>query len=183
MRLKSIIVLFVIALALGGYWYFSRAPEPVPEEKPQLYVWLIEMEEIQHIVISLPREKLSQSFVKAEDRSWHFDDPEMTPVDMQRWGGGIPLLLSGPGTDRVISENTTQEKLAEFGLTLPRMEVTLTLEDGRVLDIKLGDSTPDGMNYYVQAPNSNAVALVDYTWYDVMSRLVKEPPYIPEEEQ
>jgi len=178
-RLKSIIILLVIALALGGYFYFSSIPEPLPEEKPQLYVWLIEMEEIQHVEIKLPREGASQAFIKEEDRSWHFDDPQRTDVDMRRWGGGIPLLLSGPGTNRVISENTTQEKLAEFGLALPQMEVILTLEDGYIMNIKVGDSTPDGINYYVQAPDSSAVALVDFTWFEVLARLVREPPYVP----
>ena len=82
-----------------------------------------------------------------------------------------------------------QAKAGELGLSQDALAAALlwaaldALEDGRVLEIKLGDSTPDGMNYYVQAPNSNAVALVDYTWFDVMSRLVKEPPYIPEEEE
>ncbi|GAI82641.1 unnamed protein product, partial [marine sediment metagenome] len=45
------------------------------------------------------------------------------------------------------------------------------------LNIAVGDRTPDDINYYVQAPNSNDVCLVDYTWYEVLERLVKEPPY------
>ena len=98
-------------------------------------------------------------------------------MDVERWGGGIPLLLSGPGTDRVISENATEEQLAEFGLAQPQMEITLTLEDGDTLIIRIGDRTPSGDTFYVQVPNSNDVCLVDYTWYEVLKRLVKEPPY------
>jgi len=45
----------------------------------------------------------------------------------------------------------------------------------------VGDRTPDGHAYYVQAPGSNDVALVDFTWYEVLERLVKEPPYVPAE--
>jgi len=181
LRLRNIIILLVIILALGGYFYFTSRPEPAPEPEPQLYVWLIEMDEIQHIEIQLPREGMSQAFIKEEDRSWSFDDPQRSDVDMKRWGGGIPLLLSGPGTDRVISENTTPEKLAEFGLAEPQMELALTLDDGHILNIKVGDRTPDGHAYYVQAPGSNDVALVDFTWYEVLERLVKEPPYVPAE--
>ena len=91
----------------------------------------------------------------------------------------IPLLLSGPGVDRVIARQATEEKLTEFGLTQPQMEITLTLEDGNIMNIKVGDRTPDGNNFYVQAPDSNDVATVDITWYNVMERLVKEPPYVP----
>jgi hypothetical protein len=57
------------------------------------------------------------------------------------------------------------------------MTITLTLTDGNTLDITIGNKTPDGNNFYVQAPSSNDVATVDYTWYDVIERLVKEPPY------
>lgn len=163
------------------YFYFFNTSEPPPEkEEPRVFLWNIETDEIQHIEIRLPREDKSQAFVKIsqEDKfPWYFDDPQRSEVDVARWGGGIPLLLSGPGAERVIARNAAEEKLAEFGLTQPQMEITLTLEDGDILNIKVGDRTPDGINYYVQAPGSNDVALVDYTWYEVLERLVKEPPY------
>ena len=57
------------------------------------------------------------------------------------------------------------------------MKIILTIENGDTLNIKVGDRTPGGGNFYVQAPDSNDVALVDYTWYGVLERLVKEPPY------
>ena len=53
----------------------------------------------------------------------------------------------------------------------------MTLENGDVLNITVGDRTPDGNAFYVKAPDSNDVALVDYTWYEVLERLIKEPPY------
>jgi len=183
LRLRNILILAVILLALGGYFYFSSRPEPPPPKEPELFAWLIEMEEIEHIEIELPREGKSQAFIKEADRSWHFDDPERTGVDMERWGGGIPLLLSGPGVDRIISENATEEQLTRFGLTQPLMKLTLTLEDENILNINVGDKTPGGTNFYVQVPGANAVALVDYTWYEVLERLVTDPPYpLPPEE-
>jgi len=183
LRLRSILILLVILLALGGYFYFFNTSEPPPEEKePRVFVWSIEMDEIQHIEIRLPREDRSEAFVKIsqEDKfPWYFDDPQRSEVDVARWGGGIPLLLSGPGAERVIAKDATEEKLAEFGLTQPQMEIILTLEDGDILNITVGDRTPDGNTFYVKAPNSNDVCLVDYTWYEVLERLVKEPPYAP----
>ena len=183
MRQRNIFILLAIFLALGGYFFFFVAPgEPEEQPVPQVFVWDIDMEEIQHIKIELPREGKSQQFIylreEGEDKfPWYFDDPQRSAVDSQRWGGGIPLILSGPGADRVISENTTQEKLAEFGLTQPQMVITLTLKTGRILKINIGDSTPDGKNYYVQAPGTTDVATVDFTWYQVLERLVTDPPY------
>jgi len=182
LRLKSILVLLVILLAVGGYFYFTNTPEPPPKSEPRVYVWSIELDEIQHIEIVLPRENKSEAFIKIPEEDkfpWHFDDAEKTKVDVARWGGGIPLLLSGPGAERIIAKNPTEEKLTEFGLTQPQMEITLTLEDGDVLNITVGDRTPDDNTFYVQGPNSNDICLVDYTWYEVLERLVKEPPYVP----
>ena len=183
MRLRNILILLVILLALGGYFYYTTRPQPPLKPDPKLYAWLIEMEEIEHIEIRLPRENQSQAFIKEEDRSWHFDDPERSAVDMQRWGGGITLLLSGPGIERVITENATEEQLTEFGLTQPQMEIILALEDESILNITVGDRTPNGIAFYVRVPNSNAVCLVDYTWFEVLERLVKEPPYAPASEE
>jgi len=183
LRFRSILILLVILLALGGYFIFFNDSEPPPEKKePRVFVWLIEMNEIQHIEIRLPREDKSEAFIKIsqEDKfPWYFDDPQRSEVDVARWGGGIPLLLSGPGAERVIAKDATEEKLAEFGLTQPQMEIILILEDGDILNITVGDRTPDGNTFYVRAPNSNNVCLVDYTWYEVLERLVKEPPYAP----
>jgi len=182
LRLRTILILLIILLALGGYFYFSNSPEPPPKEEPRVFVWMIEMGEIQHIEIRLPREDKSEAFVKIKEGDkfpWYFDNPQRSEVDVARWGGGIPLLLSGPGAERVIARNATEEKLAEFGLTQPQMEIILTLEDGDILNITVGDRTPDGNTFYVQAPDSNDVCLVDYTWYEVLERLVKEPPYAP----
>ncbi len=177
MRLKSILILLLIFVVVGGYFYFSSRPEPPLPKEPKLYVWLIEADNIQHIEIRLPQEGKSQAFVLGDDRYWYFDDSQRTPVDVQRWGGGIPLLLSGPGADRVVAKDATPEKLAEFGLAQPRMEISLTLKDSSILDIVIGNPTPSGNAFYVKAPDSNDVAIVDYSWYDVIERLVKEPPY------
>jgi len=180
LRLRNILILLVILLALGGYFYFANRPEPPPPPETQLFVWLVKMEEIQHIEIQLRHEDKSQAFIKVREGDkfpWYFDDPQRSSVNMTRWGGGIPLLLSGPGANRVIAENATEEKLTEFGLTQPQMEITLTFETGENLSIAVGNRTPDGNAFYVQAPGTNDVALVDYTWYGVLERLVREPPY------
>jgi hypothetical protein len=139
------------------------------------------MDEIEHVVISLPRQNLSQAFIKisqGDQFPWFFDDAQRSPVNKTRWGGGIPLLLSGPGASRVITENATAEQLAEYGLAEPSMLITLTLGDGTIVETEIGDKTPNGQNCYVRAPNSNAVAIVDYTWYDVLAALVTDPPYV-----
>ena len=185
MRTRNIIVLIVILAVLGGVYFVVSRPEPEEPPEPTVYVWNVEMDDIHHVVISLPHQGLSQAFIKVpqgDQFPWFFDDEQRSPVDQERWGGGIPLLLSGPGADRVIKEDATAEELARYGLAQPAMEILLTLVDGDTLEIDVGDSTPNGINYYVKAPGSNAVALVDFTWYGVISSLVLDPPYATAEE-
>jgi hypothetical protein len=180
LRLRNILILLAILLALGGYYFYSTRPKPAPPPESRLYVWLFEMDKIERVELRLPREGKSQAFIKiprGDQFPWFFDDPKRSKVDVDRWGGGIPLLLSGPRAERIISENTTEEKLAELGLIKPQLEIALTLEEGKTLSIKVGDPTPDGHAYYVQSPYSTEVALVDYIWFNVLKRLVKEPPY------
>ncbi|MFC1988512.1 DUF4340 domain-containing protein [Chloroflexota bacterium] len=185
MRLRNIFILLAILLALGGYYYFSNIPEPPAIPEPILYVWNTDVDTIEHIEIRLLHEDKGQAFIKIPEEGkypWYFDDQERSEVSTTRWGG-IPMLLSRPGADRPIAQNVTPEKLAVFGLSQPQMEINLGLEDGNIINIKVGNSAPDGHAFYVQLPNTKDVALIDNTWYEVVERLVTEPPYvIPEEE-
>jgi len=171
-----------LAAVIGAYFIFK--PEEVVEEKdPTVYVWDVEDSDLTHIVITLPQVNQKESFIKISDGDnfpWFFDDAERSPVDTERWGGGIPLLLSGPGADRIITKDATEEQLEVFGLNNPRMVIELTLSSGEVMNIIVGDSTPDGNNYYVKAPFSNGIATVDFTWYGVLASLVVDPPYAAE---
>lgn len=182
MRLRNIIILLAILLVLGGVFYYLNIPKPAAPQEPRYYAWDINMDDIQHIVISLPSENKSESFVKisnGDNFPWYFDDPQKSGVDQTRWGGGIPLLLSGPGVARYFA-NASQPQLAEYGLTQPQMEINLVLSDNSTMNIPIGDKTPDGSSVYVLAPHTNnSIGLVDSSWFDVLSRLVTDPPYAP----
>jgi hypothetical protein len=180
---RNILILLVVLAVLGWVYFLFGRSEPEEPPEPTVYVWNVDMDAIEHIVISLPRQGLSQAFIKIAEGDWRFDDPpQYSLVNPDRWSAGPPLLLSGPGASRIITEDATDEQLEAFGLDQPAMEITLTLSDGEIVKTYVGDSTIDGINYYVKAPNSRTVALVDYTWYGVLSNLVLDPPYVPVEE-
>ena len=67
MRLRNILILLTILLALGVYFYFFRTPEPPPKQEPRLFVWSVEMNDIKHIEIQLPRENKSEAFIKERE--------------------------------------------------------------------------------------------------------------------
>ena len=109
MKLRVILIMAVVLIALGVFFYFTSQPEPPEPVEPRPFVWSVEMEELQHMKISLPPEEKSEAWVKHEDRYWYFDYPDGPKVNMKRWGGGIPLLLSGPGAERLITADSTSD--------------------------------------------------------------------------
>jgi hypothetical protein len=184
MRLRAILIMVALLISLGVvYFLVRRKPEPPQPETPRMFVWWIEMEEIEKISVSLPRQGKSEAWVKHEDRYFYFDEPDGPKVDMQRWGGGIPLLLSGPAAARRIAEQATDQQLELYGLDDPAMRIELTLDNGDTLGIEIGDSTPDRQAYYIRRADSKDVYTVDYTWYEVLERLVVDPPYPEAEEE
>ena len=178
-KLRSILILAGVAAALGVGFYYSSRPQPPPPQEPRPFVWNVEMTELAQMTIALPRLGLEETWEKHEDRQWYFAGPDGPGVDRNRWGGGIPLLLSGPGANRRIAPDATAEQLERFGLNAPQMAIGLTLDNGDTMDIIVGDATPDRRSYYIQRIGSEDVYTVDYTWYDVLERLVTEPPYPP----
>ncbi|MDP2954013.1 MAG: DUF4340 domain-containing protein, partial [Chloroflexota bacterium] len=116
------------------------------------------------------------AFVRGEDKStWYFDEPERGEVNLERWSG-VPLLLSGPRSKRLLEWTPNPAKLPEYGFNRPLMEIDLGIEGGGSGTILLGDKTPDGGAYYLMIKGYTPLYLVDYTWVDVIGRLVTEPP-------
>jgi hypothetical protein len=179
LKLKAILILVAILAVIGTTYYFVSRPKPPAEQEPRYYVWDFDMENLQHITMSLPKEGLSQSFVKhTDDRNFYFDVENGPKVDPQRWGGGIPLLLSGPGAQRLIFQDVTDAQLVEYGFNAPNLTATLTLSDGSIYEIQVGDSSPDGTNYYVRLTSNHDIYTVDKSWYEILSGIITEPPYV-----
>jgi len=184
MKYRTILVMSGILMALGVLFFISRRPlELEPQEEPQSFVWSVEVKDLKRMTISLPGEGKREAWVKHQDRYWYFDQPDGPKVNMKRWGGGIPLLLSGPGAERLIAAESTDEQLEIYGLKDPRMKISLVLENEDAINIEVGDRTLDGQAYYIKQIDSRVVYTVDYTWYEVLARLVLDPPYPEPEKQ
>lgn len=184
MRLRNILILIAV-LGITAVVYTQTRPVvvPPPRPPPREFVWRFEMDELTAIVIELPRAGLKMSFVKHEDRLFYFDDPPGPRADPQRWGGGIPLLLSGPAAERPIAKDASDEQIEIFGFTEPLMVTTLSRGEADAVIIEVGDPVPDGSAYYLRVADSRDIYTVYFGWYEVLARLVTEPPYPPEDEE
>jgi hypothetical protein len=181
MRLRTILILAGVLVAVAiGYYFTALPPEPAPKAEPRVFVWSVEMTELASMAISLPQQSKKEAWVKHEDKQWYFDRPNGPRVDNKRWGGGIPLILSGPGAERIIMEDATDEQLEIYGLMSPLMIIELTTDGGKMINAEVGDRTPDGQAHYLKLKDSRDVYTVHTSWFEVLERLVLEPPYLPE---
>jgi hypothetical protein len=169
----------VLGVLVVVYFVTRPNPEPSPVVPPK--VWDLDFTELERVVIELPKRALSQAWVKHEDKQWYFDEPDGPEVSHDRWGGGIPVILSGPHASRAIAADVAPDQLAVYGLDEPAMRIELATEGGETVKIDVGDRTPSGdANYFRRIDSSadmNNVYSIDYTWYDILERLVTEPPY------
>jgi len=170
---KSTFVLAAILVLLAGFMFFSRfmKPQETVEEPPE--IWSVEEESIEKIDMRLPGADKSVSFVIGSDGYWDFNEPGRPPVSLKRWGG-IVLLLTGPQSRRLIAQQMNNPD--DFGLVNPQLIINLGIRGKKGLEIHIGDATPNGDAFYVRVKGSDQLYLVDQTWMQVMSRLVKEPP-------
>jgi hypothetical protein len=67
--------------------------------------------------------------------------------------------------------------LAAFGLAEPQATVTLELQDGTTLILKIGDENPARTDYYVQKEGDSKIYLVAASTIGELIGLVDNPPY------
>ena len=167
----------ILVAATVLYLIFGRPEaEPAPEADQRLPLWDVEMLDLSRISVELPDVGRSEAWVKGEDKQWYFDQPDGPEVDRKRWGGGIPLILSGPQGNRLISADATAEQIEVYGLKHPLMKIVLYTQNEQI-DVAVGDATPDGQSYYIKVADSEDVYSIDYSWFNVLMRLVVDPPY------
>ena len=163
----------ILILLAGVVFYFHLTiPGQKQEKRPE--IWSVDGEKIYHITIRLPHQKKTIAFFQDKEEHWRFDDETRHPVDPKRWGG-IVILVSGPKSKRLIAEKV--EDLEEYGLTDPQMVVILGVKGRKdPLEILFGGRTPEEDHFYVKLKHSSPVYLIHGTYFQVLERLVLEPP-------
>ena len=179
MKTRLIVALAAVLVVLGVVFVLTRPEPEAPAPEPPK-VWSFEFLELARVAISLPGRELSESWYKGEDKQWYFA-PDGPQVNRSRWGGGVPLILSGPQASRAIAADATDAQLESYGLAEPRMQITIGTENDEQVNVEIGDPTPVGDAYYFVVAGTRDVYTIDYSWYEVLERLVIEPPYPPEE--
>lgn len=179
MSFRTTLALLVVLALLGTYARFlTQAPEASPTVERAPYVYSVDFLDIVHIAVERQGKVVSLDW-NEEKGEWSFPDSSMGPADQGRMNG-IRVLLSGPGSSRVLSQNKVDD-LSQFGLSPPQMVATVRLKNGQSLKVLVGNKTANDINFYVQNEGYDPIYLVDYSWGNEMERFVADPPVVKAE--
>ncbi len=141
-----IAVFAVLAVLIGGYFYLQSRPKPQQAQtKPTIEISKFETDKLVKVVLTRKDGKL---MLEKKGAAWKADLPY--PVALSASSvDTLASTLSGLSAESVIEEKPAD--LAQYGLKPPRVTVDAHLSDGTVKTLYLGDKTPTGNSYYLQA--------------------------------
>lgn len=174
MNVRISAVLLLLLALIASYVFLFELEKPSEESgKKSPWFYDLAMSEIEEFTVTYEAE--SETFVQAPDGTWHFDDFDGAPVDLDKFSG-ITLLLSGPRSMRELEGDNINP--AAYGLESPISSITVGMDGGRSVSIELGDITPDVKGQYVRLAGESDIFIVTNSWGDVLTNLVRNPPYM-----
>ena len=172
LRVALVLVIAACWIAIGASIVIKQLGQTERAEQPPFF-FTLSPDDLRNITISSGENSTSWHF-REDQRRWFFDDEKDVPTDLYRWGG-ITQLLGGPRSQRELKKSIDNPEL--YGLDAPQLSITVRLRDDRQLTVEMGDLTPDGGANYARQSGYEELYTVDYSWGEVMLRLVNEPPY------
>ena len=157
-RGRSTLILFVLAVALGGYLYFVESKRTVPDENAKTKVFTSDAAKINQLQVKTPTGEVT-GLRKGTNDTWTIVQPVEAPAD-RNGVSDIVTNLANLEEQREVDPNAAD--LKPYGLADPRVDVTFHLEgEKEPKRILLGDKTPGGTGVYAKLPAGNRVFLVE----------------------
>jgi hypothetical protein len=179
MNVRLTLLLVVLLVVIGGLVGITQVLRGVDSTDRDSRLYRLSSSELNEVVVTRGEETIT--FVR-QGEDWFINDSGqgMVEVDIQRWGG-VPVLLGGPTTTKLIEPEEGQTiDLTSYGVEPPKSSVHVATSRNQVVDVLIGDATPDATGYYVKVVGTEVLYVVNSAWVDVIHRLINEPPYPPE---
>ena len=173
MNIRFSILLVVVLALIGGSVLVTR--ELATRQPKEKVPWLFKLNMDDITSISVAHLDNRMAYVRTGDE-WFIKDGNDSLVYKSKWAG-TTLLLSGPRSDRALAGEIDDP--AKYGLETPQTNVEVIDRSGFPVRFHLGDSTPDGLNWYARLVGSPQLFTVAAEWGEVISKLATKPPYLP----
>jgi hypothetical protein len=171
-EIKKTLIVFIIALLVGGYIYFYERKAPTTEERVEKAQRVFDFDSEDVRRLSLRKGDCLIVCEKTEEE-WIITEPLKVKADKSKVEG-IISVLEFLRVERKL-EQKAGEKLetVEFGLDEPRMEVIIDVE-GESLTFIIGDDSPVGRNMYAMCKDRGEVILVRKSLFDDLGKNVED---------
>jgi hypothetical protein len=163
---KLIPTLLLVIVCIGAFWYASSKDFFREKTVQPITLASIKKEEVQTIGIQTPD---TQVELARKGTGWDMTKPSALPLNnnlVEGWIDAYALLTS----DKVIEDNASD--LAKYGLDKPAEVYKITLKDGSVKTIQVGEALPIQGYFYAKVEGSPAVYQVGE---QALSSLKKAP--------
>ncbi len=174
MRIRGLLVALAVLIALGGGVYWSNKVKQSEEGKPSPDappdVLKIPEDQFQRIELRKPDTE-PIILEKSASGQWEMLSGPKWPVD-QESAGGIVNTLASLASSALVEEKA--EDVKPFGLSAPRMEVSIALRDGKTHKLLIGDDSPAGGGSFVKLEADPRVFLIPAYSKAGIDRTVRE---------
>jgi hypothetical protein len=159
-RGRSTLILFVVALAFGGYLYFVESKREIPDENAKKKVFTSDAARINELEIKSTSGEVT-ALKKGANDTWSIVKPIEAPAD-RNGVSDVVTNLANMEEEREVDPNAAD--LKPYGLAEPRIDVTFRVEgEKEPRRVLFGDKTPGGTGLYAKLPSGNRVFLVGTT--------------------
>ena len=156
-RIRSTLILLVVALGLGGYLYFVESERPVSDENAKAKVFSYDAAKISQVEIKSSGGDVTA--LRKTNDTWSIVKPVEAPAD-RNTVSDVVTNLANLEEQRVVDENAAD--LKTYGLAAPRVELTFHVDgEKEPKRILLGEKTPTSTGIYAKLPAGNRIFLVD----------------------
>ena len=154
--MKTVILLGVLALFIGGYYLVSSLTQTqsVTEEEGAFALSDISLDTLAGM--SWTRDETEYHFVQNEEGLWEKSDDAAFPVNQEALEALAEDLTGLEATRRL--ENVGE--LADYGLEEPVFSLTAQLSDGSSLTYAMGDETAFADGFYMSVSNEEGVLYI-----------------------
>ncbi len=168
MKSKNLIILAAIVVLLGAYLFFFERHRPTTDEArrdaDKVFRGL-EQDDVSGLVVESAEGRVRLEKVGDD---WRLREPIDYPADSATVSSTLSSL-AGLDADRRLA--AAEVDTAEYGLDIPRTEVTLVLNDGSEVSFAVGDEMPLGSKRPIRIDGADEIAIVP-GWF--MSDLARE---------
>jgi hypothetical protein len=178
MQLRGLLIAAVVLAGLaGGVWYSNKVEKekegkPSPTAAPKIAE--IPADQIRQVDIAKTGGE-SVTLRRGEGDKWELTAPKQLRAD-QDAVSSLVGTFSSLSSDRLIEEKAAD--VAPYGLSAPKITVTVTKKDGKTTKLLIGDETPTTSGFFVRLDGDPRVftlaswnkSSIDKSWKDLQDK-------------